>query len=193
MLIPSSAGATLTGTTTLDGQAIVGPPNLKTFQYELTGGPYTNQVVATAKPTIYGWLAQEPNDTWGWDSTSVPNGTYTVTPTVTFSNGETDQGKGVTVTVSNPAPTARVLIPSSGATLSSPMYLAGEASYQQNITKFTYDVDGAPIGTATLTIDGWLLQWNPATVAKGSHTISAVATYADGATATSPGISVTVT
>ena len=192
VLIPSS-GATLSGTATLDGWSIIPPSDVTTFQYELTGGSYTDQVVATAKPTIYGWLAQEPNGTWGWDSTSVPNGTYTLTPLVTFTRGGSEAGTGITVTVSNAVPTGQVVIPSSGATLTGTATLDEGASYPQNVTHFTYDLDGAPIGTATPTIFGWLLlNWNTTTVANGSHSLTAVVTYSDGATATSPGITVTV-
>jgi hypothetical protein len=191
-VIPSS-GATLTGRATLDGSSgIIPPSDVTTFQFELTGGSYTNHVVATAKHTVFGWLAQEPNGTWGWDSTSVPNGTYTLTPFVTFTNGSV-AGAGVTVTVSNPQPTAQVVSPSSGATLTGTATLDATASYPQNVTQFTYDLDGAPIGTATLTNFGWLLlNWDTTTVANGSHTLTAVVTYSDGATATSPGITVTV-
>ena len=66
VLIPS-AGATLSGTTYLDAAA----PNATTVEYLLTGGSYSNQVIGTATPTYYGWL-------FDWDSTTVPNGTYTL-------------------------------------------------------------------------------------------------------------------
>jgi hypothetical protein len=196
VLVPSS-GATLTGTAILDGSATL-EPSLGTataFKFELTGGSYSNQVVATAKPTIYGWIAQEPNGTWGWDSTSVPNGTYTLTPLVTYNinpGSATLPGTGITVTVSNPVPTAQVLVPSNGAILSGTTGLAGVASYPQNVTQFTYDLDGVPLGNAVPTLYGWLLNWDTTTVTGGSHTLTAVATYADGATATSQGISVIV-
>jgi hypothetical protein len=183
----------------LDAGSIFKPSGVTTFQYELTGGSYTGHVVATAQPTPYGWLAQEANGTWGWDSTSVPSGTYTLTPVVTLTNGDVVQGAGTTVTVSNPAPTAQVLTPSgsqiyvtsSVVLILGPTTLVGEASYSQNVTQFTFDLNGAPIGTAIPFIYGWALpNWDPTTVAAGTYTLTAVATYADGATATSPGITV---
>jgi hypothetical protein len=190
-VVVPSGGATLTGTATLDGASLA-PSDTTSFQYELTGGSYSGHVVATAKPTVWGWLAQQPNGKWGWDSTSVPSGTYTLTPVVTIS-GQVDAGQGISITVSNPAPTAQVLIPSGGAILSGTKLLDGEASYPQHVTQFTYDLNGAPVGTAVPTIDGWLLpKWNTTTVPNGSYSLTAVATYADGATATSPGITVTV-
>ena len=42
---------------------------MSAVQFELSGGALSDQVIATATPTIYGWLAQ-------WDTTSVPNGAY---------------------------------------------------------------------------------------------------------------------
>jgi photosystem II stability/assembly factor-like uncharacterized protein len=191
VVVPSS-GATLSGTTLLDGGA-TNTSAVTTFQYELTGGSYTNQVVATAKATFYGWLAEEANGTVGWDSTSVPNGTYTLTAVATYNDGTVVTSPGVSITVSNPAPTAQVLIPSAGATVSGTTFLDGTASYTPNITQFTYDLDGTPVGNAVASPWGWLLlNWNTTTVANGSHTLTAVATYADGATATSPGVTVTV-
>jgi hypothetical protein len=193
VVIPSN-GATLTGRAILDGVPNFKSSEVTAFQFELTGGSYANHVVANAKPTLHGWAAQEPNGTWGWDSTSVPSGTYTLTPLVTYTfSGGPVAGQGITITVSNPAPTAQVLVPSSGAFLCcTTTVLAGVASYPQNVTRFTYDLDGAPIGTATPTMFGWLLVWNPTTVGSGSHTLTAVVSYADGATATSSGIGITV-
>jgi hypothetical protein len=64
-------------------------------KYELTGGTLTDQVIATATPTYYGWLAQ-------WNTTTVPNGTYTLQSVAAYSGGVTGTSPGVTVTVANP-------------------------------------------------------------------------------------------
>ena len=66
VLVPK-AGATLSGTTYLDAAA----PNATTVEYLLSGGSYSNQVIGTAFPSYYGWL-------FDWNSTTVPNGTYTL-------------------------------------------------------------------------------------------------------------------
>jgi hypothetical protein len=191
-VVTPSNGATLSGTTLLDGAA-TNPSAVTTFQYELTGGSYTNKAVATAKPTIYGWLAQESNGTWGWDSPSVPNGTYTLSAVVTYNDGRVVTSPGVSITVSNPPPTAQVLIPSAGATVTGTSFLDGTASYTPDITQFTYELDGTAIGNAVASPWGWLLlNWNTTAVANGSHTLTAVATYANGASATSPGVTVTI-
>ena len=92
MGIPSS-GATQSGTAALlDASASA---NVTSVKYELTGGTLTDQLIATATPTYYGWLAQ-------WNTTTVPNGTYTLQSVAAYSGGVTGTSPGVTVTVANP-------------------------------------------------------------------------------------------
>jgi hypothetical protein len=92
VVIPSS-GATQSGTAALlDASASA---NVTSVKYELTGGTLTNQLIATATPTYYGWLAQ-------WNTTTVPNGTYTLQSVAAYSGGVTGTSPGVTVTVANP-------------------------------------------------------------------------------------------
>ena len=91
VLLPSN-GATVTGGRYLDASASSGVTKV---QYALTGGTLSDAVIATATPTYYGWLA-------GWDTTTVPNGTYTLQSVATYSGGVTGTSPGVTVTVANP-------------------------------------------------------------------------------------------
>jgi hypothetical protein len=66
VIIPAS-GATVSGISqVLDAAASSGATLV---QYEITGGTLNDSVIATATPTIYGWLAK-------WNTTAVPNGTY---------------------------------------------------------------------------------------------------------------------
>ena len=64
-------------------------------QYEITGGTLNDSVIATATPTIYGWIAL-------WNTTAVANGTYTLQSVAAYSDGVTGTSPGVTVTVANP-------------------------------------------------------------------------------------------
>jgi hypothetical protein len=70
-----------------------------------------DQVVATATPTYYGWLAQ-------WNTASVASGIYDLVSVATDANGNTLTSFPMTILVENPMPTTAVLIPSSGAILS---------------------------------------------------------------------------
>ena len=51
--------------------------------FEMSGGTLSDQVIATATPTIYGWLAQ-------WNTTTAPNGTYTLQSVATDADNNTD-------------------------------------------------------------------------------------------------------
>ncbi len=92
VIIPSANGS-LSGTAaTLDATATDGSSITK-VEFDLTGGALNSTLIATATPTQYGWLAQ-------WNSTSVPNGTYTL-QSVAYSNGLVGRSVGLSVNVSN--------------------------------------------------------------------------------------------
>jgi hypothetical protein len=157
-------------------------------QYELSGGGLSESVIATATPTIYGWLA-------AWNTTTVPNGTYTL-QSVATSGGMSGTSPGIGVTVNNPSPATAVVLPSNGATLSSSQYFDAMAS--PGVTKVQYELSGgglidSVIATATPTIYGWLAAWNTTTVPNGSYTLQSIASYAGGVSGVSPGVTITVT
>jgi outer membrane protein assembly factor BamB len=103
VLVPSN-GSSVSGTTVLDASATPGvtllppAPAGSGVQFVLSGGSLSEQVVGTATPTLYGWIAE-------WDTTTVPNGTYTLqsvaTATTTFLTSVTVTSPGITVTVNN--------------------------------------------------------------------------------------------
>ena len=47
----------------------------------MSGGSLSNHVVGTATLTLYGWIAE-------WDTTSVPNGAYTLESVATEAGGD---------------------------------------------------------------------------------------------------------
>src|ERR1019366_6416210 len=100
VVLPSN-GATLSGNQYLDAVASSGVTRV---QYEVTGGSLSDKVVATATPTIYGWLA-------GWNTTSVPNGTYALQSVASYAGGVSGTSPGVTITVTNAPPNTKVLLP----------------------------------------------------------------------------------
>jgi hypothetical protein len=145
-------------------------------------------VIATATPTIYGWLAS-------WNTTSVPNGTY-VLQSVASSGGLRGTSSGVTISVNNPPPATGVVLPSNGATVSGNQYLDALAS--SGVTKVQYEVTGGSlsgtvIATATPTIYGWLASWNTTSVPNGTYALQSVASYAGGVSAASAPVSISVT
>ena len=185
VVVPSN-GATVSGTQNLDAGAT---PGVGQVQFELNGNGLTNDVVATASPTYIGWLAS-------WNTTGVPNGTYTVQSVATNPGGGlSSTSPGVSITVNNPAPTTSVVIPSNGATLSGGNYLDANASAGTTQVQFEISGNGLTndvIDTAGQTGYGWIGAWDTTTVPNGTYTLQSVASTGGGLTGTSPAMTVTV-
>jgi hypothetical protein len=179
-----SPGATLSGSQYLDATASPGTSQVK---FRLSGNGLSNDVIAAGTATLYGWLA-------GFDTTTVPNGTYSL-QSVATSGGLTGTSPAVTVTVDNAAPTTSVVLPTSGVSVSGVQNLDATAS--TGVTKVTYELSGNglsdyPIANGTPTLVGWLAQWNTTGVSNGTYTLQSVASYAGGVCGTSPPVTVTV-
>ena len=187
LLIPSN-GSTLTGTEYLDATA-ADPVGVTGVEFRLFGGIYgfAGPVVCTATLTLYGWLCP-------WDTTTVPNGSYALVSEV-FNSAGSAFSSGVSITVNNPLPTTSVLVPSNGATLSGSTYIDASAS---NATSVEFRLFGGIYGfaapvvcTATLTLYGWLCDWNTTTAPNGSYVLVSEASNTVGSKYSS-GVNITV-
>jgi hypothetical protein len=183
VVLPSN-NATVSGSAVLDA---VASPGTSKVQYKVSGGSLSNVVIATATPTIYGWLAT-------WNTTTVPNGTYTL-QSIATSGGLTGTSPGIQVTVNNAAPTTVVVLPSNNASVSGSAVL--DATATSGVSKVQYEVSGGSlsnvvIATATPTIYGWLASWNTTTVPNGPYTLQSIASYAGGVSGTSAPITISV-
>ena len=185
--IPSN-NATVSGTSqVLDAAASSGVIQV---QYEITGGTLTDSVIATATPTIYGWIAL-------WNTTGVVNGTYSL-QSVATSNGVSGTSAPVTITVNNPTPSTEVVIPSNNATVSGSSQVL-DAAASSGVTQVIYEISGGPydfvdtpISGSTPTIYGWIGESNTGGLPNGTYTLNSVASYGSGASGTSPPITITV-
>jgi uncharacterized repeat protein (TIGR02543 family) len=181
--IPAN-NATVSGTgVVLDAGASSGATKV---QYEITGEGLTDDVIATAAPTLYGWIAL-------WNSTNVPNGAYSLQ--VISSGPGAGTGAPITVTVNNLAPSTFVGIPANNATVSgtSVVFDAGAAS---GVTKVQFEITGEGltddvIATAGPTFYGWIALWNSTSVPAGAYTLQSVASYSGGVIGTSSGVTIT--
>jgi hypothetical protein len=187
VVIPSS-GASIAGSSPLDAFAS-DYGTLTKVEFHATGGALNKALVATATPTIYGWLAS-------WNTTAVPNGTYVLQSEAYDAAGLSAYSSGVTVTVNNPPPSTAVLIPSGGSTVKGNAVVI-DASASSGLSKVQYELTGGSltdsvIATATPTYYGWLAQWNSQSVPDGTYTLQSVASYAGGVSGVSPGITITV-
>jgi hypothetical protein len=174
ILIPSN-GATLSGTSAIL-DATASSPDGAPISVKFTGGGVLNGVfgsLGTATPTPYGYI-------FVWNTTSVPNGTYTLQSLVTDVAGNFEYSTGVSVTVANPTPTTAVLIPSGGASVSGISSLL-DASASANVTYVAFELSGGTINgeqliaTATPTYYGWLAEWNTTSVPNGTYKLQSVA------------------
>ena len=188
VVLPSN-GASLVGGQWLDAVASDYGKVTK-VEYRLTGGAFNKALIATGTATVYGWLA-------GWDTTTVPDGSYTLQSVAYDAAGLSTYSAGVTISVDNPPPTTSVLVPSSGATLSGGQWLDASASGNVAVQKVEFHLTGgtlndALVATGTPTYYGWLAGWNTATVANGTYTLQSVAYDASGNVGRSSPITVTV-
>jgi streptogramin lyase len=184
VVIPAT-GASLNGVQTLDAVA----SNASTVNFILTGGPDNNTVISSGAPSIYGWLGQ-------WNTTTVPNGNYTLESVATDTEGLQTTSAPITVTVDNPAPSTSVIIPSAGGSVSGTSSLL-DATASSSVTSVTYELSGGKlsdqvIASGTLTEYGWLAEWNTTGVPDGNYTLQSVAGYAGGVTGTSSPVTITV-
>jgi hypothetical protein len=100
--------------------------------------------------------------------------------------------------VNNPPLNTEVLVPSGGATMSGQKaVLDAAASGPSHINSVQFVLSGgslanAVVATGVPTVYGYLAQWDTTGVATGTYTLRSEVTETGGATALSPGITVTI-
>jgi hypothetical protein len=134
-------------------------------------------------------LASAPY-TLAWDSTTVADGSHSITATAWDAAGNTATSTAVTVTVDNSAPTVALTSPTSGSVVTATIPVTASASAL--LSQVGFYLDGATlIGTATSS--PYSVNWNTSTLAQGSsHTLSATASGINGKTTTSAPVSVSI-
>jgi hypothetical protein len=184
-----SHDASISGGSWLDASAS-SSAGIASVAFEVSGDSVKDKVITSAVPTLYGWIG-------GWDTTDVPNGTYTLQSVATDVLGRSMTSAGITVTVDNLPLQTTVLVPSNGATLSgAATVLDASATGTSDVTGVHVVVTGKsfpPREMATaVTPYGWFAEWNTTEVPNGTYTLQSVATEVGGTTVTSPSITVTV-
>jgi len=128
-----------------------------------------------------------------WDTKTVANGSHSVTATVRSANGLTTTSSAVLVTVNNPVtPTVNITAPAATSTLTDVQTItATAASPGSTVAGVQFKVDGTNIGAEDTTA-AYEATWDTKTIANGSHTLTAVVRSANGLTATSAPVQITV-
>lgn len=89
------------------------------------------------------------------------------------------------------APAVAISAPTAGATVAGTVSVTASATDAGGVAGVQFRVDGVALGTED-TVAPYTVGWNTATVANGSHQLTAVARDHAGNTATAPAVSVTV-
>jgi hypothetical protein len=132
---------------------------------------------------------------YNWNTTTVANGSYTLSAKAYDAAGNVGQSANVSVTVSNAvadttAPTVSISAPANGASVSGTVSVTASASDNVGVTKVEFYVNGAL--QATDTASPYTFSWNTAAVPNGSYTLTAKAYDAAGNVGQSAGITVSV-
>jgi len=165
-----TSGGTVSGTTTLSATAAATTTGatITSVQFQVDG---TN--VGTADTTA--------PYSYSWNTSSVSNGTHTITAIATDSNGLKTTSSSVTVTVKNgdtTPPTVNLTNPTNNQTVKGTVAVTATASDNVGVTKVQFYVDG--VLASSVTASPYSYTWDTTKVANGSHILRAAAYDAAG-------------
>lgn len=181
------ASQTVTGTVVLVADA----PGAMSVDF-YANDAYLGPAVATG----YGWLFTPDNgQTFGWNTTTLANGSVSLTCRATNRDGVTTTSAPITATLANSANCA-IAAPTPNQTLSG-RSIALSASPPSGTTAVTFHLHSATIadhviGRGTPTLYGWVYfpegggHWDSTQFASGTYTLTCQATLPSGTTTSQP-------
>jgi hypothetical protein len=191
-------GTDVGGTQWVDGLASDYPAGISstvsgvssTVQFDVTGisNSLASEVVATAGPTLFGYLAQ-------WNTTTVPDGTYWFYSVACNTAGNCSESMPIIITVDNPA--TSVLVPSNNTGFDGVEILdAGASDPLSAISTVQFEISGNGLSDpvvvpAVPTIFGYFAEWNASGETSGTYILQSQACNTAGFCATSAPISIT--
>jgi hypothetical protein len=183
-------GATVHGTMALTAALHpVRGRTVKSVQYLLDGEPLGPSV--TASPFAYNWAVGDTSPgphTLSAQATDSSGAVMTApVRSLTVRSASADRAHGVKDT----PPTASIVNPAPGQTVSGTVPVAADASDNLGIRSVQFELDGRALG-APVTAAPYALSWTTTSVSSGNHTVSAVATNDSGKVASSPPVTVDV-
>ncbi len=156
-------GATVGGAVSLTASA----SNASTVQYKVDG-------VTVGSP-----ISASPY-TYTWDSSTVSNGTHSISAVASNSSGTATSAVSVTVSNAMPAPSVSLTAPANNSTVNGAVVLNASAT---NTLGVQFQIDGVNVGSEDTT-SPYSYTWDSTTIGNGTHAVSAVARNAS-STATS--------
>ena len=131
-----------------------------------------------------------------WNTTTLADGSHTLTAVARDAAGNTATSTGVAVTVQNVVadttpPTVAVTAPAGGSTVGGAVQVTASASDAVGVVGVQFRVDGQALGVEDTTAP-YAVSWPTTALANGNHTLTAVARDAAGNSATSAGVVVAV-
>ncbi len=148
-------------------------------------------------PTTVSYMVDgNPLASSSWNTTSVRDGSHTVSATVTDGRGKTATDSA-TVTVDNTPPTTSIAAPVVGSYAIVTLAAQASASDAFGIASVQFEIDGAPVGNLLTSPDSsggytYSSTLNLSGLAGGAHTLTDIATDDAGNTTTSAGVSFTI-
>ncbi|GEJ58776.1 Ig-like domain-containing protein [Anaeromyxobacter diazotrophicus] len=124
-----------------------------------------------------------------WNTTGVANGARTLSA-VAYDAAGNSASASRQVVVDNAKPTAQLVSPAAGATVSGTVTIAADATDNEAVVKVAF-YDGTVL-VGTRTASPWSVSWSAASAASGSHALTAQAFDAAGNVGVSPAVTVTV-
>ena len=128
-----------------------------------------------------------------WNTTTVGNGSHTITAVARDASGKSAVSAGVTVTVDNDTtpPTISITSPAPDAEVGGTVMITADASDDVRVISVRFFVDGVQQGPF-LTSLPYEVPWDTTTVSDGTHTLAATATDGMSHSTTSAPVTVTV-
>ena len=157
VLVPSADSSIMTGSKVVIDAGASDAVGVTKVQFTLNGGSLNHSIIATATNTEDGWIAS-------WNSTTVPDGTYSLQSVANDAAGNQGTSPGVTVIVENKPPVPKVTVPSNGSAASGAVILGSAAPTDVGVTQVQFYLTGgsfdhALIATGGLGTYGWLAGW----------------------------------
>jgi subtilase family protein/Big-like domain-containing protein len=171
--------------TTPPAVSIITPASGALFSTVLVSASASDNIGVTAVRFLLDGIPLGAEDTGApyelmWPTVAVSNGAHVLTARARDAAGNETSGT-VSVTVANDtmAPTVTLTSPAAGATVSGSVTVSSIASDDLAVVGVQFKLDGAPMG-AEDTVVPYELTWSTASVANGTHTLTAVARDAAG-------------